>query len=118
MKEKIHADNREKEHTTKSKSFFIKGNGKLHQVIYGDCLYAEAQGNYTHVVTANDGILTKMSFSAFIELLPGELFIRTHRSFIVNKALIRYIEGNRVFIGGKEIPLAAPYRERFLNALN
>ncbi|HZY37403.1 MAG TPA: LytTR family DNA-binding domain-containing protein [Mucilaginibacter sp.] len=98
-------------------SFFIKAEGKLHQVFYNDCLYAEAQGNYTKVVTAHTSILTKKPFSALTALLPGDLFVRTHRSFIINKAHIRYIEGNRVFITDKEIPLATAYRDSFLNAL-
>jgi DNA-binding LytR/AlgR family response regulator len=95
----------------------IKSEGKLYQVLYKDCFYAEAQGNYTKVVTSDVGILTKMPFSSFIGLLPDNLFIRTHRSFIVNKAQIRYIEGNRVFIGNKEIPVAGAYRGSVLNAL-
>jgi DNA-binding LytR/AlgR family response regulator len=98
-------------------SLFIKSEGKLYQVPYQDCLYAEAQGNYTKVVTSDSVILTKMSFSAFIVQLPDDLFIRVHRSFIVNKALIGYIEGNRIFIGDKEIPIATAYRESFLSAL-
>ena len=105
------------ENPSPNASFFMKSEGKLFQVLYQDCLYAEAQGNYTRVVTADTGILTKMPFSAFIKLLPVNLFVRVHRSFIVNKALIRYIEGNRVFIGDKEIPVATAYRDSFLNAL-
>jgi two-component system, LytTR family, response regulator len=116
-KEKLQSAFSAKELQVSSSSFFIRAEGKLHQILYQDCLYAEAQGNYTRIVTADVGILTKMPFSAFIGLLPNDLFIRTHRSFMVNKALIRYIEGNRVFIGDKEIPLAAAYRESFLKAL-
>jgi len=105
------------EYLPTSSGFFIKAEGKLYQVLYTDCLYAEAQGNYTRVVTSNNNLLTKMPFSAFIDLLPRNLFVRVHRSFIVNKALIRYIEGNRLFIGDKEIPIAGAYRDDFLNAL-
>jgi len=97
--------------------FFIRSEGKVYKIDHSDCLYAEAQGNYTKVVTINTAILTKMSFSAFLELLPGEIFTRVHRSFVVNKALISRIEGNRVFIQQKEIPIAFNYRASFLKAL-
>jgi DNA-binding LytR/AlgR family response regulator len=100
-----------------NQSLFIKSGGKLYNVPCRDCLYAEAQGNYTKVVTSDSVILTKMPFSAFTATLPDGLFVRVHRSFIVNKALIRYIEGNRVFIGDNEIPLANAYRDSFFNAL-
>ena len=95
--------------------FFIRAEGKIYKVLYDECLYAEAQGNYTKVVKTESVILTKMPFSSFIDLLPGELFIRVHRSFIINKTMISHIEGNRVFVKQKEIPIAQNYRDAFLN---
>ncbi len=96
-------------------SLFIKSEGKLYKVLYRDCLYAEAQGNYTKIVTSDSVILTKMPISTFVTQLPVNLFIRVHRSFIVNKTLIRYIEGNRIFIMDKEIPIGTAYRDSFLD---
>jgi DNA-binding LytR/AlgR family response regulator len=93
--------------------FFIRAEGKIYKVLYDECLYAEAQGNYTKVITANSTILTKMPFSTFVDLLPNDLFIRVHRSFVINKAMISHIEGNRVFVKQKEIPIAHNYREGF-----
>jgi len=97
--------------------FMIRSEGKLYPVLYLDCLYAEAQGNYTRVVTKGTEILTKLSFSAVVALLPSELFIRVHRSFVINRAMISYIEGNRVFVQQREIPLADTYREEFLRVM-
>ncbi len=116
-KEKLQPAFPVKEQSTLNSSFFVKAGGKLYQVLFKDCLYAEAQGNYTKVVTVHTSILTKIAFSALTALLPGDLFVRTHRSFIVNKAHIRYVEGNRVFISDIEIPVAGAYRDSFLNAL-
>lgn len=107
----------EKSPSVPKDNIFIKADGKIYKVFFQDCLYAEAQGNYTRVVTVNSTILTKMTFSAFIELLPGELFIRVHRSFIINKAMINYIEGNRVFVQGKEIPIGGDYKAIVLRLL-
>ena len=97
--------------------FFIRAEGKIYKVLYRDCLYAEAQGNYTKLITLHTVIITKMSFSALIALLQSDLFIRVHRSFIINKAMISHIEGNRVFVQQKEIPVAANYKESFLKAI-
>lgn len=94
--------------------FFIKADGKIYKVAYQDCLYGEAQGNYTKVVTCGGIILTKMPFSDFVALLPAALFCRVHRSYIISKKSIRHIEGNRVFVGQKEIPIAANYKASFL----
>ncbi|MBN8826588.1 MULTISPECIES: LytTR family DNA-binding domain-containing protein [unclassified Spirosoma] len=97
--------------------FFIKAESKIYRIGYKDCLYLEAQGNYTKVVTVNATFLPKMAFSALIALLPGDLFIRVHRSFLINKSMIHHIDGNRVFIQDKEIPIAETYRDSFLSKL-
>lgn len=94
----------------------IKHEGKISKVSYTDCLYAEAQANYTKVVTTHKILLTKMPFTEFTALLPVEIFTRVHRSFIVNKGAVNYIEGNRVFIRGEEIPISANYKENFFKA--
>src|SRR5476649_82250 len=107
----------ENSRTNLKDSLFIKAEGKFYKILYKDCLFAEAQGNYTKIVTTDKVILTKMTFSALIDLLPAELFIRVHRSFIINKSMISYIEGNQVFIQQNEVPIANNYRDDFLNMI-
>ncbi len=97
--------------------FFVRAEGKIFKIANNECLYAEAQGNYTKVVTPDSVILTKMPFSAFIALLPAELFARVHRSFVINKTMISHIDGNRVFVKQKEIPIANNYREAFFTEI-
>ena len=98
-------------------SLFIRSEGKIYQLTFNDCLFAEAQGNYTKVVTEKGIYITKNPFSTFISDLPADIFLRSHRSFIINKNRIGYIAGNRVFIGDHEIPIAANYRLAFLAAI-
>lgn len=96
---------------------FIKAEGKIYKVLFNDLIYAEAQGNYTKVVTSLYTILPTITFSGFEELLPKSQFIRVHRSFIINKVKITHIEGNRVFIDTTEIPIGSNYRDAFLREL-
>ncbi|MVM36782.1 response regulator [Spirosoma sp. HMF3257] len=72
---------------TSQACFFIKADGKIYKIAYADCLYIEAQGNYTKVVTNASTFLPKLAFSALIALLPPDLFIRVHRSFVINKSI-------------------------------
>lgn len=102
----------------KSEDFiFIKTDGKIFKILYEDLLYAEANGNYTKIVTTQSTILPSITFASFEELLPKSLFIRLHRSFIINKSKITHIEGNRVFINTIEIPIGGNYKESFLKTL-
>lgn len=96
---------------------FIKSDGKIFRVLFDEILYAEASGNYTRIAMVSQALLPSMSFSAFEELLPLAQFIRVHRSFIVNKSKIQHIEGNRVFVGEKEIPIGLNYKEEFFKML-
>ncbi|MCF0064450.1 LytTR family DNA-binding domain-containing protein [Dyadobacter chenwenxiniae] len=96
---------------------FIKAGDKIYKILHDELLYAEANGNYTKIVTSQKTLLPAMTFSGFEELLPPTLFLRIHRSFIINKAKISHIEGNRVFINGAEIPIGQNYREGFLKSI-
>ncbi|MEJ7558295.1 MAG: LytTR family DNA-binding domain-containing protein [Pedobacter sp.] len=96
---------------------FIKTDGKIFKVLFDELKYAEAQGNYTRIVTQTTTLMPKMPFSSFEELLPSSRFIRIHRSFMINKSKISHIEGNRVFIGEAELPIGNNYRELLLKEL-
>jgi DNA-binding LytR/AlgR family response regulator len=97
--------------------FFIKTDGKIYKVFYDDLLFAAAQGNYTKIVTTQTSLLPVMTFSGFEELVPKTMFLRVHRSFIINKSKITHIEGNRVFINKNEIPIGSNYKDDFLKML-
>lgn len=96
---------------------FIRTDSKIYKVLYSHILYAEANGNYTKIVMQQHTLMPGMTFSAVEQQLPRSLFIRVHRSFIVNKAAISHIEGNRVYIGKTEIPIGSNYKDDFLKQL-
>lgn len=103
--------------TPKEDFVFIKTDGKIYKVLHTDLLFAEAQGNYTKITTMTQVLTPKMPFSTFEELLPKTLFLRTHRSFIINKSKIGHIEGNRLFINHNEIPIGSNYKELLMKQL-
>lgn len=96
---------------------FIKSQGKIFKVSYDDLLYAEASGKKVKVVTGNETLLASLSFTTLELLLPQALFLRVHRSFIINKSRISYLEGNRIFIGKHEIAIGEFYRENLFKVL-
>lgn len=96
---------------------FIRSEGKIYKILFADLLYVEARGNQIKLVMDKTTLLSTMTFSAFEALLPKS-FLRLHRSFVVNKAKISHIEGNRVFVGEETaIPIGANYREGFLREI-
>jgi DNA-binding LytR/AlgR family response regulator len=98
-------------------ALFIKTDSKIYRIPHKDILYAEANGNYTKIITPHNTYLPGMTFSQFEQQLPPALFIRVHRSFIINKSAISHIEGNRVFLNRIEIPVGSNYKDAFLKEL-
>jgi DNA-binding LytR/AlgR family response regulator len=96
---------------------FVKTEGKIFKILHQDLLFAEASGNYTKLVTLQNTLLPAMTFSNVEEILPRSIFLRVHRSFIINKSKIDHIEGNRVFINRIEIPIGGNYKDLFLKQL-
>jgi DNA-binding LytR/AlgR family response regulator len=105
------ADVKEEDYT------FVRIDSKIYKVLYSDILYAEANGNYTKIVMKQQTLMPAMTFTAVEQQLPAKRFIRVHRSFIINKAAISHIEGNRVFIGRIEVPIGSNYKETFLKEI-
>ena len=92
-------------------SFFLKGDKKLHQIHFQDLLFIEAYGHFTKVYLKDEMIVSPQKISDFEKLLPALDFFRIHKSFIVSKNKIKYIEGNRVLIDQHKIPIGQTYKE-------
>ncbi|MEO1624035.1 MAG: LytTR family DNA-binding domain-containing protein [Bacteroidota bacterium] len=62
--------------------------------------------------------LTFRTLSSFASQLPEEAFFKTHKSFILHKKYIAYVEGNSVWMKNqKRIPLGKNNRQEFLRFL-
>jgi DNA-binding LytR/AlgR family response regulator len=96
---------------------FIKADGKIYKLFFNDLLYTEANGNYTKFVCTDQQLISAMTFTSAEELLPKSIYVRIHRSFIINKSKIGHIEGNIVHIDGKDIPIGSNYRADFLKEI-
>ncbi|MGE7776094.1 LytR/AlgR family response regulator transcription factor [Chitinophaga sp. NPDC101104] len=90
---------------------FVKSDRKWVQVELEQVQYLESLGNYVKIWESERFILTPRTLSSFEEQLPGETFVRIHKSFILNRRFVRSIEGNTVQLkSGKQLPLGKNYR--------
>lgn len=63
-------------------------------------------------------ILTLMSFKEIQDKLPETIFIRVHRSYIVNVNKITSIQKNRIVIKDERIPIGESYKSMVYSRLN
>lgn len=87
-----------------------------------DIVHLEANSNYTIIYfTDNTKITASKTLKEFDELLPENIFFRTHHSHIINLTLIkRYIRGNggRIELqNGVVIEVSRRKKEAFLHAI-
>lgn len=84
-----------------------------------DIIHLEAQSNYTAIHFSNRPVLlASRTLKDFEELLPPELFFRSHHSRIVNLRYIkRYIRGDGgqiEMLNGDHVPVSRRKKENFL----
>lgn len=98
-------------HQAASKKIFIKGDRKYHQIALSDIHYLESYGSYVKVFLKDSMILTHETTSHFENILPKSTFMRVHKSYIVAIQKIEIIEGNRLKIRDKQIPIGNFYKK-------
>ena len=97
--------------------FFIKCENQLEKVFYDDLLYAEAMMNYVMLYTNSRKMMVYITIKGLEEQLPAEMFIKVHKSFIVNIGKIKSIEGNILNIGDKKIAISQNLREKVIHEI-
>ncbi|WP_299680388.1 LytTR family DNA-binding domain-containing protein [uncultured Dokdonia sp.] len=92
---------------------YVNANKKYIKVLFADILYVESVKDYIRIHTAEERVITKDTLSDFEAKLPA-LFLRIHRSYIVNTSKITAFTAVDVEIATKEIPIGASYKEHVL----
>jgi LytTr DNA-binding domain len=96
---------------------FIKSGGTLHRIAVSSVLYVEAAGNYVAFVQKERRILSLMNMEQAQSVLPGDRFVRIHRSYIVGLDHLQRVERRRVSVAGAWLPIGATFRSQFKEAL-
>lgn len=97
-----------------SSSIFIKTGKKVFNVKLEDIRYVEALDDYVKVVTTQSQHLVNDTLKSLMEQLPATHFVRVHKSYIIAKEHIVFLEGNYVRIGEMDIPVGLSYRDELL----
>lgn len=90
---------------------FLTVQKKKVKILFADILYVESQREYIKVVTAKKEFISRMSTNEIEDLLPGHLFKRIHRSFIISINKLESYTAEAVEINGISVPVGRAYRE-------
>lgn len=86
--------------------FFVKCESRFEKVFYRDVLYIEGLQNYVVIHTESKKLIAYMTLSGVESQLPGEQFIKVHKSFIVSVPHVSVIDGNEIVIRDRRIPVS------------
>lgn len=95
----------------------IKADHKLYKVQYADIRYIEGMREYVSFYTPSGRITALMSLKYLEQNLPQEIFVRCHKSYIVNKNVVEALDGHNLIIQGKQIPVGQLYKEEVLKSI-
>jgi len=97
---------------------FVKADKKLIKIRFDEIFYIEGLKDYVILHTPNGRVVTLQTMKSLELKLPSDIFMRVHRSFIVNIGNISVVEGNTVHINKKIIPIGKNYKDVLLNIIN
>ena len=103
--------------TEPSDFIFVKDGYDQLKINYEEILFLEAAGNYVTFILKEKKILTRSTFQEALNLLPGDKFVRVHRSYVVAVSKIDKIERHQVTIRKNTVPVSGAYREDLNAAL-
>lgn len=105
--------------STTDEYFFVKTDGKnrYQRIEVKDIYYIESIRNYIVLHTGTGQVVTYNTLKYFEENLPGNQFIKTHKSFIVAIGKIEKTDNNEVWVSGKCLPLGDTYRADFFERI-
>ncbi len=83
------------------------------RIPFAAILYIEGSRDYVKVVTVQRTYLVYQRMKNLEEELPSSLFVRTHKSFIVNLSAIRVMRtAELVLTGDQVVPVSSHYKEQ------
>lgn len=97
---------------------FIKSGFEQIRIDLADLRYAESIGNYMKLhLNEQPPVMSRLTTSEAEALLPVNVFIRVHRSFIVAKEKITKVDKRSVWLNETEIPIGPSYITEIENLL-
>ena len=101
-------------------TLFLKTDYRIVKVSIGDIRYIEGMSEYLKVWIEGEAkpIITLLSMKKMEERLP-DIFMRIHRSYIVNLTKIQEVNKNRIIMDANTyLPIGDLYKEAFQAYLN
>ena len=102
-----------------SEYIIINSSNLVEKIHVDQILYLKADGIYTEIFHNSKSTLSSKPIGIYEDVLPENLFMRCHKSYIVNRHFIKKIDKGRglflTLLNDDELPVAVRKKEEFLH---
>lgn len=100
-------------------AIFIRDGYDLVRIRLAELIYIKADNNYLSFVERDRYTLTRMTMNEALAKLPSDLFIRVHKSYIVNLAAIKKISEYKIIFQSRmeQIPVSRAVNREVKNLI-
>ena len=112
------ASSSENVETTSGNDLYVNIDRRLIKIDIPSIYLVEAKGDYINVKTETKNYTVHSTLKKIEDKLPNDLFLKIHRSFIINVDKIIDIEDNSVLIKKDVIPVSRSNRPELMKRLN
>ena len=96
----------------------IRADRKNIRLRLDNILWISSMKDYVQVYTAEEKYITQVPIGELEKQLPDGIFLRIHRSYIVNMAKVTAFTGQDVEIGDTELPIGRSYKNHVFNVMS
>ena len=97
---------------------YVNIDRRLVKINFATINLIEAKGDYILIKTDSKNYTVHSTMKKIEDKLPDDLFLKVHRSFIINTTKIIDIEDNSVLISNNVIPVSRSNRPELMKRLN
>ena len=97
--------------------FFVKCDGKIEKIFFDELIYVEAMQNYVALHTNDRKMMVYLTIKGIEEQLPADIFLKIHKSTIINTRKVKSIQGNLIDLGKSSVMISQNLYESVMNAI-
>lgn len=87
----------------------VKSGYDLYKLKFNEIDYIESDSEYVNFYTSDKKIMSYQTLKSLEKTLPNSLFMRVHRSYIINKNKVIGLKGKELLIAESVVPVSDSY---------
>lgn len=97
-------------------SIYVHSEYRLIKIRLSEIEYIESMEDYVKIHTRDEKpVLSLMTLKKILEMLPGDQFVRIHRSYIINRKKVKAIQNKKIQLQTAILPIGNSYARQLNN---